>query len=87
MRPGLRGSQAARRALRAGPRTAHNTDRANCDIDGIGTGGNAPEAQLHFSTPRLGNRFVDLERRDHAGADQALRVHSAEVIEPIVVGG
>ena len=55
-------------------------------IDRIGTKKDAFEAELLHCALRFGDRIVDLERRDHAGTDQALRVHGAEVVEPIVVG-
>src|SRR5262245_40185712 len=45
----------------------------------------AAEAELAYAPARLRYRVVHVERRDHAGADQALRVLLAEFVEPIVV--
>src|SRR5207244_3434372 len=45
-----------------------------------------PEAELADAAPGFGHRIVDVERRDHAGPEQALRILLAEVVEPVVVG-
>src|SRR4030095_11427564 len=44
----------------------------------------AAEAELAHTPPGLRHGVVDVERRDHAGADQALRVLLAELVEPRV---
>src|SRR6266568_5103877 len=42
----------------------------------------AAEAELAHAPARLRHRVVHVERRDHAGTDQALRVLLAELVEP-----
>src|SRR5215510_3589284 len=44
------------------------------------------EAVLAHAAPRLGHGVVDVEGRDHAGAEQPLGILLAEVVEPVVVG-
>jgi hypothetical protein len=44
-----------------------------------------PEAELPHAAAGFGHGIVDVEGRDHAGAEQALRVFLAELVEPVVV--
>src|SRR5581483_6858471 len=54
-------------------------------VDDVGAEKYPAKAQLLDAAARLGDGVVDGKRRDHAGAEELLRIGPAKFIEPVVV--
>ena len=55
-------------------------------VDDVGAQKDRAEAQLLDAALGFLNRAVNIERRDHAGADHFAGIGLAEIVKPIVIG-